>query len=470
VTSPAGSVAGVANLGTWLPDLQSTLDERRAAIGVPGAVVGVLLGDEEVVAVSGVANVGTGEAVHPGTLFQLGAISKLYTTALVLQAERAGLVDLDEPVRAVLHELRLGDPAATLEVTPRHLLTHTSGIEGDHLFASGRDDDALARFVAGLDGIGQVHPPDEMYSYCNTGFTIAGRVVEVLTGEHFDRLLRRRLTRPLGGDATMTLPEHALLHRVAVGHLQTPGGEPARQGVWTLTRANGPTGGIMAPAGDVLAFARLLIGRGVGPSGSEVLAPESIAASFEPHVEHPDGLARRGLGWMIEDWGGVPAFGHDGDTVGQRAHLRVVPDRRAAVVVLTNSSVGSALARELVDTIAGDLLELAVPATPPADPGATPTAAEAADRAGTYERLHQRVEVRADGTDLHLRVEPDDAMRAVGTAPADLGPLEPLGADRFAAVDPRTGVREVVTFLDPDDAGHPTYLHEGGRAHRLAGP
>jgi hypothetical protein len=60
-------------------------------------------------------------------------------------------------------------------------------------------------------------------------------------------------------------------------------------------------------------------------------------------------------------------------------------------------------------------------------------------------------------------------MRAVGTAPADLGPLEPLGADRFAAVDPRTGVREVVTFLDPDDAGRPTYLHEGGRAHRLVG-
>jgi hypothetical protein len=36
-------------------------------------------------------------------------------------------------------------------------------------------------------------------------------------------------------------------------------------------------------------------------------------------------------------------------------------------------------------------------------------------------------------------------------------------------VDPRTGVREVVTFLDPDDAGRPTYLHEGGRAHRLVG-
>lgn len=469
MTHPAGSVAGVANLGSWLPHLQSTLDERRAAAGVPGAVVGVLLNDEEGVVVSGVANVATGEAVHPDTLFQLGAISKLYTTALVLQAERAGLVDLDEPVRAVLHELRLGDPAATLEVTPRHLLTHTSGIEGDHLFASGRDDDALARFVAGLDGIGQVHPPDEMYSYCNTGFTIAGRVVEALTGEHFDRLLRRRLTRPLGGDATLTLPEHALLHRVAVGHLQAPGGQPARQGVWTLTRVNGPTGGIMAPAGDVLAFARLLLQRGVGPTGSEVLAPESIAASFEPHVEHPDGLARRGLGWMIEDWSGTPAFGHDGDTVGQRAHLRVLPDRRAAVVVLTNSTAGRGLAADLLAVVAGELLELSVPEVPSTDPGAALTTTQASARVGTYERLHQRVEVRAEGTSLHLRVEPDDAMRAVGTAPAELGPLEPLGADRFAAVDPRTGLREVVAFLDPDDAGRPTYLHEGGRAHRLAG-
>ena len=131
------------------------------------------------------------------------------------------MIGLDEPVRAQLQEFTVADPAATIEITPRHLLTHTSGIEGDHLIDTGWNADALARYVVTLAGLGQIHPTDEAYSFCNTGYGVLGRLLEVATGEHFDRVLRRRLTRPLGCRATLTLPQHALLHSVAVGHVQT---------------------------------------------------------------------------------------------------------------------------------------------------------------------------------------------------------------------------------------------------------
>src|SRR4029453_4134063 len=126
-----------------------------------------------------------------------------------------------------LQEFMVADPGATIEITPRHLLTHTSGIEGDHLIDTGWNPAAPQGYVATLAGLGQIHPTDETFSFCNTGYAVAGRMLEVATGEHFDRVLRRRLTWPLGCRATLTLPQHALLHSVAVGHVQAPGGEPA---------------------------------------------------------------------------------------------------------------------------------------------------------------------------------------------------------------------------------------------------
>jgi CubicO group peptidase (beta-lactamase class C family) len=433
--------------------------------GVPGAVAGVALGADEVVVASGTANATTGVEATPDTLFQIGSITKLYTATLLMQAERAGLVNLDEPVRAVLHSLRLADDAATLEVTPRHLLTHTSGIEGDHIVDTGRGDDALERYVTTLAAVGQVHPPDELYSYCNTGYAVAGRVIEVVTGEHFDRALRRRLTGSLGPSAT-TVAERAILHRVAAGHLQRAGATASLQPRWTLFRANGPMGGLLAPAHEVLAFARLHIDRGIAADGSELLPGETVAAMQEPHVEMYDVGCRRALGWAVWDWDGVAAIGHNGNTAGQKAFLRVVPEHGFAVVLLTNSPVGSTLAAELVPWIVGELLDVRVPPVPAGDPDSASPDVRAL--LGSYERLHQRVEIEPASSGLAMTLEPDAAMRAMGATEVEL-PLVPVGPEQYRTTHPATGDAQLVTFLDPDARGRAEYLHYDGRAHRHAG-
>jgi CubicO group peptidase (beta-lactamase class C family) len=449
-------------LDTWQADLQRRLDDALARHGVPGAAAGISLGDDEVVVAGGTANTTTGVDVTTDTLFQIGSITKLYTATLLMQAERAGLVNLDEPVRAVLHSLRLADDAATLEVTPRHLLTHTSGIEGDHVVDTGRGDDALERYVTTLAAVGQVHPPDELYSYCNAGYAIAGRVIEVLTGEHFDRALRRRLTGALGASAT-TVAERAILHRVAAGHVHRAGGTPTRQPRWTLFRANAPMGGLLAPAREVLAFARLHIDRGIAADGSELLPGETVAAMQEPHVAMYDVGCRRALGWTVWDWDDAVAIGHNGDTVGQKAFLRIVPEHRFAAVLLTNSPVGSAMAAELLPWIVGELLEVAVPQVPAADPDrGTPDVRAVL---GSYERLHQHVEVHEAPSGLAMTLVPDAAMRALGATEVEL-PLDPIGPEQYRTTHPATGDAQVVTFLDPDTLGRTEYLHYGGRAHR----
>src|SRR5918993_3067485 len=133
----------MTGLDAYRPRLAALVRDAVEAHGVPGAAVGVLLGSDTAVATAGVANVTTGVAVSPDTLFQVGSLTKLYTATLVLQAHSAGVLALDEPVRAQLQEFSVADPGATLEITPRHLLTHTSGIAGDHLHDTGANPDAL---------------------------------------------------------------------------------------------------------------------------------------------------------------------------------------------------------------------------------------------------------------------------------------------------------------------------------------
>jgi CubicO group peptidase (beta-lactamase class C family) len=456
-------------LSSYRARLDGLLAELAGEHRVPGAACGVLVGEEVAVATCGVANVATGVPVTPATLFQIGSLSKVYTATLVQQAQAAGVVSLDEPVRAQLQEFSVADPGATIEISLRHLVTHTSGIEGDHLVDTGWNDDALQRYVATLSGLGQIHPPDETYSFCNTGFGVAGRLLEVATGDHFDRVLRRRLAHPLGCRATLTLPQHALLHRVAAGHVHAPGGPAARQQRWSLARSNGPMGGVIAPAADLLTFARLHLEEGRSADGADLLAPAAVAAMQEPQVESSLPGEEQALGWTVRRWGALTCLGQDADTIGQRAFLRVVPQRRFALCLLTNSPPGAAMARELIPRVAADLLEVDASPLPPRASGAA--ALDPERLRGSYERLHQRVDVIVDPETQTLvaNTEPSGVLRALGIEPMrlELRPLDP-GAGTFVTRDPRTDVDEVVVFAwsgDADASG----IYVDGRLHRRLG-
>jgi CubicO group peptidase (beta-lactamase class C family) len=459
----------MGGLANYRPRLERTLAERADAYAVPGAVVGVLSGDEIEVATWGMANLATRVEVTPDTLFQIGSIAKIYTATLLCQMAGAGVVSLDEPVRAQLQEFAVADPGATLEITPRHLLAHTSGMHGDHLIDTGWNPDALERYVETLHALGQIHAPDETYSFCNTGFGVAGRLIEVATGEHFDRVLRRRLVRPIGAKATLTLPQHALVHRVAVGHeIPLDGGTAQPVHRWPLARANGPMGGILAPADEVLSFARLHLAGGIALNGAELLPAQAVEAMAEPQIESQLPDEDQALAWTVRRWGGVTCLGQDGDTFGQRSYLRVVPERRFAVVVMANSPAGARLAHDLWPIVVGDLIDVDVPLT--TEMGPPSPLDDAAPFVGTYDRLHQRIVVTdATGTEtekaLHMRISPSGVLNELGREDTvvRLVPIN-LPTGIFRATMPDSGLDEPVVFTPPTEGlAHAVYLQ--GRLH-----
>jgi CubicO group peptidase (beta-lactamase class C family) len=101
-----------------------------------------------------------------------------------------------------------------------HLLTHTAGWVGDYFSDTGRVDDALARYVAEMVDLEQLTPPGAaVYSYCNSGFCLLGRLIEVLTGETFEAALRRLVLAPLGLEHSFLFPEEVMTRRNAAGHV-----------------------------------------------------------------------------------------------------------------------------------------------------------------------------------------------------------------------------------------------------------
>ena len=441
--------------------LQSTLDDATSTHGVPGAVVGVLRGDDRLILATGVANAETGIETTPDTLFQIGSISKIYTATLVMQLVHAGLFVLDEPVRGALQEFRVADDTATLTITPRHLLSHTSGIQGDHFLDCGRNPDALWRYVSTLEELGQIHPPDDLFSYCNAGFGVLGRLVEEATGDHYTRALQRRLLRPLGVSRTLTLAEQAIIHRVAAGHRHGDGTVSVNP--WGMARFNVPIGGVIADAGDLLTFARLHLHGGKTADGKQIVPTRAIAEMREGQVEVPGTDDERGLGWELTHWGDAEVLAHDGDTVGQRAFLRLFPTEDTAIAVLTNSPRGDHVADAVFELLGNQVLSLAPPRPPAPLPAASrpdPTACS-----GIYERLHQRLAI-AGGRESTLRMTiiPDELFALAGMRERTLT-LEPVDEDRFVTTDPVTGVVSVVTMVRDDPSARPEFVHYGRRAH-----
>ncbi|HEU5416140.1 MAG TPA: serine hydrolase [Streptosporangiaceae bacterium] len=451
---------------------QARLAELAARHQVPGATLGILrmrpgTDDEVALAAHGVLSKSTEVPVTTDSLFQIGSISKVWTTTLLMQLAEEGRADLDAPLSKALPGLVLPGELAE-RATIRHLVTHTSGLDGDIFDDTGRGDDCVEKYVARLAGAGCTHPLGATFSYCNSGFVLAGRVVEVLTGKTWDAALAERLIRPLGLAGTCTLPEEALLHRAATGHIGEPGKPEHVAPAWSLPRAVGPAGLICSTAADVLTFARLHLAGGQLPDSARLLAAGSVAAMQGKHADLPDSHTLGdswGLGWMRFGWADHRLVGHDGGTIGQYAFLRILPSQGLAVTLLTNGGQARGLYQDLFREIFSDVAGVAMPS--PLEPPARALAADPGRYTGTYERVGLRTEIGERAGELTLRSTVTGPLAALQDEPTHEVSLVPAGEDLFVMRRPGEATWTAVTYyLLPD--GTPC-LHYGGRANPRVG-
>lgn len=306
---------------------------------VPGVAVGIVHQGQTATAGFGLTSIEHPLPVTPGTLFQIGSITKTFVGTAIMRLIERGQLDLDATVRTCIPDFRVADEAASAGATLHHLLTHTGCWAGDFFHATGAGDDALARYVADMADLPQLAPLGSLWSYNNAGFSVAGRIIEQVTGQTFEAALHELVLAPLGLARSFLVPGDVMTHRFAVGHDEGEDGpEVARP--WPLERSSRPMGGLVCDVPDLLHYARFHMGDGQAGDGTPVLSAASLARMQAPQMP-VWGNAAWGLTWRIEEIGGTRQISHGGGTKGQITLLALLPEQDLALAVLTNANPGS---------------------------------------------------------------------------------------------------------------------------------
>jgi CubicO group peptidase (beta-lactamase class C family) len=443
-------------------ELDSLTGAANALERVPGISLCILDGDQVHQFVSGIANGLSGETVRPDTLFRIASITKTYTATLVMQLVDAGHIDLDRPVVEQLPEFRLSRPEDTAAVTPRHLLTHTSGISGDIEFPPERGDDAVQKWVARLADVQPLFSPGVTHSYSNAGFNVLGRLVEHVLGMTWQDAVREKITGPLGLRNTVTLPEEVLPKLHALGNrTDVEKGELRPIETWDADRGSAPCGEISASAGDVIAFARMHLDGGLAPDGTRLLSEATAASMAEPQIKLPrHGIADAwGLGFELYASGDQLIPGHGGNVDAQTSMLYLVPSRHAALALLTNSDRGAFLAQPLLRRVLDEWFGVRL--APELQPPNTKPDVPVEPYLGVYDRADLLFEVARKGDQVNLTIT--DRLGRMGDGEPQVFELVPCPEDGvFLMMIPGVPRGLPVVFQRWGDGR--LYMHAGGRS------
>lgn len=348
---PGPPEAGILDSASLDSLLRPLLIDRMTDRYIAGAAIAVVH-DGRIVYRGGFGDreVYSEDPVEPeSTIFRIGSVTKVLTGIAVLQLVDRGLVDLDANVNVYLDPPLVPD---TFEapVRVRHLLTHTAGFDQIGLDRHAPSREAvrpLEEFLA--EYLVRIRPPGVMSTYDTYGITLAGHLVEEVTGLSYEEYLRRHIFEPLGMTRSgITVPSD-LQEDVAVGYGFAGSWESE---AWEFMNTD-PASTVNATVTDMGRLAAMLLQEGT-LDGRRVLTRASARAMLtRQFTNHPD---QPGYSFtLFEDWDhGVPAFGHGGSMAGYAAHLYLVPEGDVGVFVAYNQESGG-LAAAAIDRVVGAL-------------------------------------------------------------------------------------------------------------------
>jgi CubicO group peptidase (beta-lactamase class C family) len=288
----------------------------------------------------GMADLEWGNANAPDVKFRLGSLTKQFTATLVLLLEQDGKLKIDQPVSKYLPDT----PKVWEKITLANLLGHTSGI---HDFTNMKEFDVWRMSPHTTEqelAFFRDKPLDfeagSNFDYSNSNYEVLGAVIEKVSGKKYGDLLQERIFDPLGMKDTGLDTDELILPKRAQGY------KPGKDGL-VLARSESMTvpwaaGSMYSTTGDLLKWEH-------GLFGGKVLSAESLKKMTTP------GKGDYGLGVFIETKDGLRTVSHGGGIEGFNTGLKYAPDRRIAIVILSNvnGDAPGAMGSQLLDVVLG---------------------------------------------------------------------------------------------------------------------
>jgi len=337
----------------------------------------------------GYADIAAKKPMTDKTVISIGSISKTITGVAVMQLVEKGLIDLDGDINAYLPFKVVNPKQPNHTITPRHVLTHTTGIvdydevyNGPAVYYFGGDNPtALGDFLKEYLVPGGKHysadnnftdtAPGDRHSYSNVVYGLAGYLVESVSGQSFHEYTRDHILKPLGMfssgwkyseiDAQKLGKQYGTAgspYEKTVGNTLTGGVYNKLQAYKRYSLATYPDGGFRTSASDLSHFLAAIMNGGVY-DGVRILKAETLEAMFEPQRFGHDSIPNM---WFLKDQGitfrivdaddlnfesGV-AIGHTGGDPGTDTFMRFDPTQKIGVITFINSDLGEVASEKII--------------------------------------------------------------------------------------------------------------------------
>ena len=424
--------------GGRFDSLVAFAEGRMVEHRIPGVAIGIV--DNGVITTRGlgITNIDDPLPVTEHTVFPIASISKTFAATAAMRLVEQGKIDLKAPVRTYLPEFTVRDETVSREATVWNLLTHSGGWEGQ-ISGPERGEDTLRNFVATVmsDNM-QIAPPAAAWSYNNAGYSVAGRLLEVVTGTSINRAMRDLVFAPLDLAHAGTTAGDFIVNRFAAGHVARGSDPPTL--IRPYTHATSVTsGGIGLCIADMMAYAKFHLGDGTTVKGERILTRASLDLMKTPQLEKQSTDDAIGIGWHIRRVGSVRIAGQGGTAGGHILVLSIVPERNFAISILTNAQNGWRLIQEVErealrayhGIVYGRNQAIAHRGLVETLPNVEPLASQPDPQAyvGRYRRPTNTVDVRVENGRLVVQDVPDSG----GARP--VMPIAFFGPDRAVITD-----------------------------------
>ena len=274
------------------------------------------------------------------TMFRPGSVSKLFTWTSVMQLYEQGKLDLNADVNAYLKEFQI--PATFPQpITLNHLLSHTPGFEERGTGMAARKPEDLMPLGKWLATYmpARVRPPGELTSYSNYGTSLAGYIVEVVSGMPFEQYIEENIFKPLGIEHStfrQPLPE-ALAPDMSTGYTYKNGA--FKEEKFELLNGMAPAGALSACATDMARFMIAHLQNGAY-GDARILKEETAKFMHSRLFGHDPRINGNAHGFWEFGYNDLHLIEHGGDTIYFHSQLALIPDKNVGWFVSYNTGPG----------------------------------------------------------------------------------------------------------------------------------
>lgn len=347
-----------------LSDIDTIINDALESFHVPGVAIGVIVDGKVVLSKGyGFRDLDHALPVNDKTLFAVASNTKAFTAFVLGQLVDEGKIAWDDPVTHYIPEFRLLDPNSTQYTTVRDLVAHRTGLaRHDYLWLM-KDELSRDDIIDRVGHLELVSPLRAEFQYNNLTYTIAGIVIERVTGQSWEDAISSRIFKPLQMDSSDTsITQMQQNENFSLPYAEIDG--QVKELPFLSAYSIAPAAAINSNVSDMLKWIQLQISDGslLGNNFIQKKTLEDLHTTQIPlrGAKEKDeiNVLGYGMGWFTGTYRGHKYINHDGSFDGFISQVSILPKQKIGVVVLTNSSsdgkfLASAISKTIIDKLLG---------------------------------------------------------------------------------------------------------------------